>query len=162
MRYFALLSLLLICTSCAPSAIRKNDAWADNLLKTHPEASGSITREGVLLHYVTRGVQTLPKIIFIHGTPGSWRSFAAFLEEPYLVSHSYIITPDRPGYGESNRGQPMQSLTRQAQLLTGLLDLGDPKQPAILVGHSYGGAVVARMAMQGDSRIKAIEQERAI
>ncbi len=44
----------------------------------------------------------------------------------------------------------------QSLALLGALDLGDPTQTAILVGHSYGGAVVARMAMEANPWIRSI------
>lgn len=142
--------------SCTPSLVRTEEQRGKEFLDRHPEASAFLTQGDQKIHYVSFGSPAGRKVIFIHGSPGSWKGFSKFLSERDLTEKAFIIIPDRPGFGESEPEQAMTSLTRQATLLMGLLDLGDPHQSATLIGHSYGGAVVSRMAMFPDSRIKDV------
>ncbi len=97
------------------------------------------------MHYITTGGEGLPTVIFFHGSPGSLSAFTHFLEDQNLSSQAELITIDRPGFGQSNFGRSEKSLKKQSQLLKPILELSN--SPVILVGHSLGGPLVARMAM---------------
>jgi pimeloyl-ACP methyl ester carboxylesterase len=143
------------CARFAPDFVREYENVAASYLEANPRSEGNFVREGHRIHFVTAGDPTRPKVIFVHGSPGSWSAFVHFLIDPAYLE-AYRIAIDRPGYGESDNGKTEPSLAAQARVIAGSLDLGDPKAPAILVGHSYGGAVVARMAMARDSRIRSV------
>ncbi|WP_242895434.1 alpha/beta fold hydrolase [Actinomadura litoris] len=73
---------------------------------------------------------------------------------PFLVEHGYrCVTLDRRGHGRSDRPSTGYDLTTSADDLAALLehlDLND----VILVGHSMGGAEVARyLARHGEGRV---------
>ncbi len=97
-----------------------------------------------------------PLILFVHGSPGDWRAFEHFLSDPGLRRRAQLVSVDRPGFGGSGFGDPEPSLQRQAALLQPLLDYFAGGRPAILVGHSLGGSVIARMAMDFGAKIGAL------
>lgn len=99
------------------------------------------------IHYVEAGDSTKPAIIFVHGSPGSLSAFIEFLADTVLLQQALLLTTDRPGFGYSNFGVAEPSLQQQAALLKPLLEQHKGNRPVILVGHSLGGPVIARMAM---------------
>jgi len=99
------------------------------------------------MHYVQAGDTTGPAVIFVHGSPGSLSAFIHFLGDTSLTSRALLITADRPGFGYSNFGNAEPSMKEQAAALKPLLERFKNNKPLILVGHSLGGPVIARMAM---------------
>lgn len=100
-----------------------------------------------VINYVEAGSDTLPAVIFVHGSPGSLSAFIDFLADSALLSRAQLITVDRPGIGGSNFGVAEPSLEKQAALLKPIIEKHQHQRPLILVGHSLGGPVIARMAM---------------
>ena len=101
--------------------------------------------DGYEMHYKVLETSTEGTLIFVHGTPGSWDAFKGYFKDSSLYNHANIISPDRPGFGKSSYGYPKASLEGQSRLLKPILE----KYPAprILIGHSLGGPIIARMAM---------------
>jgi len=99
------------------------------------------------LHYAKIGNDTLPMVVFVHGSPGSWNAYINYFKDTALSHHACLISVDRPGYGESNLGSPMPSLQEQAALIAPILKTSKNARKPILVGHSMGGPIIARMAM---------------
>lgn len=97
-----------------------------------------------------------PLILFVHGSPGDWRAFEHFMADPLLQQRAQLVSVDRPGFGGSGFGVPEPSLERQAALIKPLLDYFGDGQPSILVGHSLGGSVIARMAIDFGPKIGAL------
>ena len=97
--------------------------------------------------YADIGSDSLPTVFFFHGAPGSWSAFVDFMADTSLTNKTRVISVDRPGYGYSNFGNSVTSLERESLLLRPLLELKNEDQPTILVGHSLGGPVIARLAM---------------
>lgn len=95
-------------------------------------------------------------IVFVHGSPGSWDGWAQFLESEELKKNFQILVPDRLGYGGSNYGVPEKSLAKQAQSMMDVLQFNKSGRKAILVGHSYGGPVVVKMAIDHPDKIAGI------
>jgi len=54
---------------------------------------------------------------------------------------------DRPGHGHSERPDKAETLAVQAEQAAGVLRALAPGEPAIVVGHSFGGAVSLRLAL---------------
>lgn len=98
-------------------------------------------------HFVATGKEDSPTVVFVHGSPGSLSAFIDFLSDSALLLRAHLVTIDRPGFGYSNFGKAEPSLRVQAALLQPLLQLRKQHRPIILVGHSLGGPVIARMAM---------------
>lgn len=99
------------------------------------------------IHYVSAGDRARPLVLFIHGSPGSLSAFIGFLTDSILLQNCFMITTDRPGFGYSNFGNAEPSLIKQGEILKPILDKYSDKKPVILVGHSLGGPLIARMAI---------------
>ncbi len=99
------------------------------------------------IHYVQSGINSGPLVLFVHGSPGSLSAFIHFMADSALLPQANLITTDRPGFGYSNFGKAEPSIEKQAMALKPLLLKYQKNRPIILVGHSLGGPVIARMAM---------------
>ncbi len=102
---------------------------------------------GRKMHYVEIGKESLPLVIFVHGSPGSWSAWVDFFKDSTLLEKVRMIAVDRPGFGDSDEGNTEVSLAKQAALLKPVLEKYSQNHPIILVGHSLGGPLIARMAM---------------
>ena len=98
------------------------------------------------IHYaaIDQGKDNL--LVFVHGSPGSWNAFIDYFKNDSLLARSDMISIDRPGFGESDRGWPEPSIEAQARMMQAVTGQF-PHKYKILVGHSLGGPVIARMAM---------------
>lgn len=111
---------------------------------------------GRLLRYAATGKPDNPLVIFVHGAPGSLDAFADYLTDPELLQHFYLISVDRPGFGASGYGDALTSIAGQAAMLSPLLRLNHHHQAPLLVGHSYGGPIVGKMAMDYPGQVGAL------
>lgn len=109
--------------------------------------------DGIEMRYVDIGNEANPLVIFIHGAPGSLDAFNKFLKDPDLRRKTRMIAMDRAGYGQSNFGIPETSLQKQAKLIAPLLEKNKNNQKPILVGHSFGGTIAAKLAMDYPEKI---------
>lgn len=109
--------------------------------------------EGKPMHAVEVGDRRLPMVVFVHGTPGDWTAFMGYLADPELQRAAHMISVDRLGFGASAGGGIESSLGKQAAALAPLLERNDSGRGAVLVGHSLGGPVVGRMAMDDPARV---------
>ncbi len=100
------------------------------------------------IHYVKAGDQTKPLVVFIHGSPGSLTAFIHFLADTSLLRQTEMISTDRPGFGYSNFGNGVGSLHEQCEILLPMIEANRNGRPVILVGHSLGGPLIARMAFE--------------
>ncbi len=98
------------------------------------------------LHCIHVGNDSLPLVVLVHGSPGSSNAFLDYLSDTTLTKVAQVVAVDRPGYGYSNYGETEPSLKKQAAVLKGILEKYHRKN-AILLGHSFGAPVIARMAM---------------
>ena len=109
------------------------------------------------MNYAEVGHDSLPVVLFIHGSPGSWESFEGFFKDSLLLSKAKVISVDRPGFGYSTYGKAEPSLEIQAACILPLLEkYARTNQRIILVGHSLGGPLIARIAMDYPKHIKAL------
>ncbi len=99
------------------------------------------------MHYAQTGDTGKPLVVFVHGSPGSLSAFVPFLVDSSLLNEAQLISIDRPGFGYSQYGQGERSLAAQAAVIRDLLVQKKADQPLILVGHSLGGPLVGRVAM---------------
>jgi len=112
-----------------------------------PSPDGVRTIHYARIHTPAANADTLPTVLFIHGSPGAWDAFIGFFADSSLYGRAQLISVDRPGFGKSDLGEPERSLEAQAADLAPLLRLGHANRKPILVGHSLGGPVAARLAM---------------
>ena len=147
MLWFILLLLIALLPQCV--SVRMSDRkiaeyFADRPVKPTFETVSVNDRS---IHYARIGPDTLPTVLFIHGSPGAWDAFIGFFADSSLYNQAQLISVDRPGFGKSELGETEPSLSAQAAALAPLLRLSRSGRKPILVGHSLGGPVAARLAM---------------
>ena len=148
--FFAVMSAML--SACAnPAAVVKSEA--ERFKTEYPDHIQKFQFQSRTLQYAWNGDPAKPAILFIHGSPGSWEGWAHFLLDPHLKSNFHLISIDRPGYGGSGEGQTEVSVETQAEAIFEVLKFNHSARPAILVGHSFGGPVIAKIAMLHPERI---------
>jgi uncharacterized protein len=100
------------------------------------------------LRYVAVGNDSLPSLLFLHGSPGSISYYNRRYTDSSLHGRFRMYAVDRPGYGYSGLGDPEPSIQKQAEMIRPMLDsLNKAKHPIIVVGSSYGASVACRLAM---------------
>lgn len=99
------------------------------------------------MRYFQGGKEGQPAVIFVHGSPGNWEAWEKYLTDSLLCQEARIIAVDRLGYGGSTPGIPVASLEEHAASLRPLVESLHAVGPVILVGHSMGGPIIARAAM---------------
>jgi pimeloyl-ACP methyl ester carboxylesterase len=109
-----------------------------------------------IINYLKVGDENLPLVVFVHGSPGSLSAFIDFMADTALLKRAQLITVDRPGFGASDFGYAEPSLEKQAAYLRPILEENKNHRPIILVGHSLGGPLIARMAMDYEPLIDGL------
>lgn len=104
------------------------------------------------LSYLRAGDPRGPLIILVHGTPGSASGWSDYLVTP--PAGTEVIAIDRPGFGASGPDAAVPSLSMQAAAVAALLPTNG--RTVVLVGHSLGGPVVARVAADHPDRVSAL------
>jgi pimeloyl-ACP methyl ester carboxylesterase len=107
------------------------------------------------LHYVTVGNDALPTLFFVHGSPGSWDVFKAYLQDSDLGRQYRMIAIDRPGFGYSDF-MDARNLSEQSQIIGHLLDTINNDKPLFLVGHSLGGPLIVQLELDNASMISGL------
>jgi pimeloyl-ACP methyl ester carboxylesterase len=107
------------------------------------------------LHGVSIGPDSLPALVFIHGTPGSWNAFDSFMKDSSLRRRFRMISIDRPGFGYSDFGKALP-MKEQTSLMLSFLDSLRKGRRVFLAGHSLGGPIVLRMAAERPDAVDGI------
>ncbi|ESQ16795.1 MAG: alpha/beta fold hydrolase [Thiohalocapsa sp. PB-PSB1] len=90
-----------------------------------------------------------PTMLLVHGTSAATHSWGGLL--PLLAQRYHVVAPDLPGHGFTSTPDPKQiCLQGMADGLGALLSTL-AVQPGIVIGHSAGAAILARMCL--DHRI---------
>ncbi|WP_421915904.1 alpha/beta fold hydrolase [Mesorhizobium sp.] len=109
----------------------------------NPPAGGFVDIDGARIHYVHVAAPAhadLPPIVFIHGASANLKDQMLPLR-PLLEGRAEMLFFDRPGFGWSGRGSGNnETPSAQANTVAALMDRLGIRQ-AIIVGHSFGGAV---------------------
>jgi pimeloyl-ACP methyl ester carboxylesterase len=130
--------------------------WAGAVLagRAHPAQGEMVEVDGARLHVVELGPGGAPPIVLLHGASSNlevMRPLAARLAKTHRV-----ILLDRPGHGWSTRANISDSTPeRQARMIAQALQkLGIP--PAIVVAHSWSGALALRIALDHPERVAGL------
>jgi magnesium chelatase accessory protein len=91
--------------------------------------------------------RSAPVLLLIHGTGAATHSWRDLM--PLLATHFTVVAPDMPGHGFTV-GRPYGGLSMAAMArAAGALMAEMHYAPAIIVGHSAGAAIAARMVLDG-------------
>ncbi len=105
---------------------------------------------GVKLEYVEQGDFSGVPVLLLHGLSDSWRSFESVL--PHLPGSIRAFALTQRGHGDSSRpeeGYRFHDFAADAAAFIDALEL----EAAVLVGHSMGGAIVQRFAIDHPERV---------
>lgn len=150
-----LLLWLVMAQSCMKMRI-SDDKAKQQFLESGVKLQTSVKKSnGFPLHYAQTGSDTLPTLLFVHGTPGSWDAFASYLRNKELLQHYRIISIDRPGFGYSDFGNAM-NLTEQTEIIAAWMDSVYNNKPMIIIGHSLGGPMTIKLAAARPQYTKAL------
>lgn len=114
------------------------------------------TASGAPVRAATTGTAGAPLVLFVHGSPGAWNDFAYVMATPDLAERAFLVSVDRPGWGGSGESGLVASMQAQAAALRAVLEAHPESLPAIVVGHSLGGPVAARLAMDSPALVRAL------
>jgi pimeloyl-ACP methyl ester carboxylesterase len=94
-----------------------------------------------------------PVVVLGHSSTassGQWRSLIARLQDRFR-----LFAPDHVGYGRTAaQAEGSRLVDHELAIIDGLL--GSAGVPVHLVGHSYGGALMARMAVRAPERVRSL------
>lgn len=96
---------------------------------------------------------TAATIVFVHGSPGSADAYHAQFSKPQ--KNCDLIAYDRPGYGAPPPPGKGYNLATQTAALVDLLKASHITN-YILVGHSYGGPVVLKTAIEHPELVRGV------
>lgn len=105
--------------------------------------------EGESVRFIEANLKNTPDsnlLVFVHGAPGSSSDMKAFLADTDLLTKTRMVSIDRLGYGYSNYGESEPNIAKQATFVHFIVN-EFPHKKVILVGHSFGGPIVAKYAM---------------
>lgn len=125
-------------------------AWKARVIAMHFPRHGELTDVGGYminsLHLPADMDADLPPVVFIHGASGNLRDQETAFRSS-LEGRAQLLFVDRPGHGYSERGGPQNNTPDgQATAIARLMDLKGIDR-AIIVGHSFGGAIAASFAV---------------
>ena len=142
-----LLALLAAVTRAAVIAIER----------AAPAQGYFVAVRGARLHIVDIGPRDLaePPIVMIHGASANLQSMRQPLGDTLAREHRVLLF-DRPGHGWSAREKLADSTPQaQADMIAEALDsLGITR--VVIVGHSWGGALVTAFALQHPDRVAGL------
>ena len=121
--------------------------------RRNPPAGEFMAVAGTRMHYVHvpgPADGDLPPLVFVHGASGNLKDQMLPLR-PLLEGRAEMLFFDRPGHGWSGRGRTNETPFGQADTIAALMDELGLKR-AVIVGHSFGGAVTAAFALAHPDR----------
>ena len=143
-------SLLIAAVAVSSAALYVNHRAAAReaaAMAAYPASGQFVTINGSKVHYTING--SGPDLILIHGALGNLRDMTFDLAGK-LTGRYRVIAFDRPGFGYSdplpNGEVSLKAQSKILQLAAKQIGATDP----IVLGHSYGGAVVMEWALHPD------------
>jgi magnesium chelatase accessory protein len=107
------------------------------------ELSRFVDAGGLSWHVQTAG--SGPVLLLIHGTAAATHSWAGLL--PLLAQRYRVVAPDLPGHGFTATPAPAQLCLPGMAAGVGALMRKLELRPEIVVGHSAGAAILARLCL---------------
>src|SRR5215510_7574467 len=114
--------VVLFLSRCVLCRMRWSDSKAFRIFKSKnvPLAIHDTIIHGRHIHYAMTGSDSLPTLVFIHGSPGGWIHYYRFMLDADLRKRFRIVSFDRPGFGHSDFGEALH-LQDQCRLLLPVL-----------------------------------------
>ena len=152
-----ILGVWIFLAQCVILKNRISDAGAYALFGRHQTSLriNDTVVNGHKIHYGITGNDTLPTLIFIHGSPGSWTNYRACMWDSMLRSTYRMVSIDRPGFGYSDFGNVLHLQEQAATILPVIQSLKNGK-PITLFGHSMGAPVAVQIAASDPSLINRL------
>ncbi len=146
---------LLTCQSCM--TMRTSSSKTKTFFKDSKTSylDSTITIGSNKVHFIATGNKNNPTLFFVHGSPGSWDNFKTYLKDSLLLKNYRMIAVDRPGFGYSNFGKA-QNLYSQAKVLEEFTEKLSNGKNIYLIGHSYGGPAIVKMAIDKPNTYKQL------
>ncbi|HTR97540.1 MAG TPA: alpha/beta fold hydrolase [Candidatus Acidoferrales bacterium] len=126
--------------------------YAASVRRRFPPRGVQVTAGDASLRVVTRG--TGPAVLLVHGMNGTAQDFPDALLDDLARDHT-VLALDRPGHGGSSRGRGALDLDANARAVLAVIAARGGGR-AIVVGHSYGGAVALRSAELEPARVAGL------
>jgi pimeloyl-ACP methyl ester carboxylesterase len=146
-----LLALLLILAGAT-----RVGAWL--IERRHPPVGSFATVNGTRLHHVhvpAGAGADLPPLVFVHGASGNLLD-QMLPFRPLLEGRAEMLFVDRPGHGWSGRGPATNDTPAgQAGTIAALMD-SYGMEKAIIVGHSFAGAVLTAFGVLRPERVAGL------
>jgi len=157
-----LLFIWIVAVQSGCMAMRTPDGkWAAKLGKKGqnlpPQFLDVPSPSGRSIHTVlVNPADSLPLVVFVHGSPGSADACLDYLADTNLSLRARLAAVDRPGFGYTDFGKPEISLEAQAADVHAVMEHLSPNRRVILVGHSLGGPLIVRVAMDYPERVAGL------
>ena len=130
----ALLCLVVLSLSSCKNIQKSNTTDNSEIIETAPE-----TRQA--------------RFLLVHSAwLGGWQWEQ--VAKPLLEAGHYVFTPDLPGHGTDATPSSEIAMERYLKTITDLLDT--QKEPVILVGHSFNGITISRVAELHPEKIEKL------
>ncbi len=156
-RMTVVLALLTLALSLPPAAAQEATPTPARLTPADlADPDGQFVEvNGASVYYVARGPQDGPPVLLLHGFLGSTPNWDRVID--VLAEAGYrAVAFDRPPFGLSSKSPNLDySLKAQAALTAGFMDALGIERAAI-VGHSAGGLVAARLAVDYPERVEKL------
>lgn len=147
-RLWSALSVALAAAGCAPPGPVASEAATDPLRAEVTLGAPIFATVSYLHAGDSRGM----RVILVHGTPGSATAWSDYVLSP--PPGTEVLALDRPGFGRSGPAGAMTSLADQAAAVLALMPADG--RPVLLLGHSLGGPIVARVAADHPERVAGL------
>ncbi|HET9747238.1 MAG TPA: alpha/beta hydrolase [Chitinophagaceae bacterium] len=151
MVFFTLVTLWLVFAQCSMK-FRLSDTEAKRKFSKNgvPLITETIKVDGFDMHYAMTGNDTLPALLFVHGSPGGWNGYERYMQDKDLLAKFRMISIDRPGFGYSEFGDA-RNLEEQSKLISPIVKLFRNGRPMYAIGHSLGGPMIAKLQIDNDN-----------
>jgi len=106
----------------------------------------------IKINYLDSGVSSAEPLVMLHGAAWCWREYLSLIPSLAQRWHTYAL--DLRGNGRS--GWIPETYRLQDFVEDNAQFLGRLNMPAILVGHSIGGAIALMLAARCPDRVKAL------
>ena len=147
-RMWSALSVALAAAGCAPPGPLAPEAATESLRAEIAVGAPLFAT----VSYLHAGDSTGTRVILVHGTPGEATAWADYVLSP--PPGTEVLALDRPGFGRSGPAGATTSLADQAAAVLALMPADG--RPVLLLGHSLGGPIVARVAADHPERVAGL------